>query len=71
MARARKARSPSPLARTPLRVVELFNDRESYFLTFQQWARNLDHNREMVIARFGDSTIVGSAFISGAPPTNS
>jgi cyclopropane-fatty-acyl-phospholipid synthase len=42
------------LARTPLRVVELFNDRESYFLTFQQWARNLDHNREAVIARFGE-----------------
>jgi cyclopropane-fatty-acyl-phospholipid synthase len=42
------------LAHTPLRVTELFNDRESYFLTFQQWARNLDHNREAVIAHFGD-----------------
>jgi hypothetical protein len=41
------------LARMPVGVVELFNDRESYFLALQQWARNLD-NRETVIARFGD-----------------
>lgn len=42
------------LAQTPMRVVELVNDRYSYFLTFQQWARNFDRNRELVIQRFGE-----------------
>lgn len=42
------------LAKTPLRVLEVFNDRYSYFLTFQQWARNFDANRESVVERFGD-----------------
>ena len=42
------------LAQTPLQVLEIFNDRHSYFLTFQQWARNLDDNRESVIERFGE-----------------
>jgi cyclopropane-fatty-acyl-phospholipid synthase len=42
------------LARTPLEVLEIFNDRTSYFLTFQQWARNFDRNRDLVIERFGD-----------------
>ncbi len=37
------------LARTKLEVTEIFNDRESYFLTFQQWARNFDANRDFVI----------------------
>jgi cyclopropane-fatty-acyl-phospholipid synthase len=37
-----------------MRVEELFNDRHSYFLTFQQWARNFDRNREHVIQRFGE-----------------
>ena len=39
---------------TPLRVLEIFNDRYSYFLTFQQWARNFDANREFVVERFGE-----------------
>jgi cyclopropane-fatty-acyl-phospholipid synthase len=42
------------LARTPLRILEVFNDRYSYFLTFQQWARNFETNRDLVIDRFGD-----------------
>jgi cyclopropane-fatty-acyl-phospholipid synthase len=42
------------LARTPLRVLEIFNDRYSYFLTFRQWARNFDANREFIIERFGE-----------------
>ncbi|CAN5227795.1 cyclopropane-fatty-acyl-phospholipid synthase [soil metagenome] len=42
------------LAKTRFEVLEIFNDRESYFLTFQQWARNFEKNREAVIARFGD-----------------
>lgn len=41
------------LARTPLEVLEIRNDRQSYFLTFQQWARNFDRNRDVVIERFG------------------
>lgn len=42
------------LARTPLEVTEIFNDRESYYLTFLQWARNFDNNRDFVIQRFGE-----------------
>jgi len=42
------------LARTKLEVTEIFNDRYSYFLTFQEWARNFDKNRDFVIQRFGD-----------------
>ena len=42
------------LARTKLEVTEIFNDRYSYFLTFQQWARNFDSNRDFVIQRFGE-----------------
>ena len=41
------------LAKTPLEVLEIVNDRQSYFLTFQQWARNFDQKRELVIERFG------------------
>ena len=41
------------LTRTKLEVTEIFNDRYSYFLTFQQWARNFDSNRDFVIQRFG------------------
>jgi len=42
------------LARTPLQVEEIFNDRMSYFRTFVQWARNLDAQKDFVIARFGE-----------------
>ena len=42
------------MARTRLRVRELHDDRYSYFLTFQQWAKNFDQNRQEVIARFGE-----------------
>jgi cyclopropane-fatty-acyl-phospholipid synthase len=42
------------LASTPFHVLEIFNDRYSYFLTFQQWARNFDANREFVVGRFGE-----------------
>jgi cyclopropane-fatty-acyl-phospholipid synthase len=41
------------LSKTALRVIELYNDRYSYFLTFYQWARNFDANREFVVDRFG------------------
>jgi cyclopropane-fatty-acyl-phospholipid synthase len=39
-------------SRFMLRVVH--DDRWSYFLTFQRWARNFEANRERVIARFGE-----------------
>jgi cyclopropane-fatty-acyl-phospholipid synthase len=42
------------LAQTPLEVLEIENDRESYFLTFQQWARNFDRNKDAVVERFGE-----------------
>jgi cyclopropane-fatty-acyl-phospholipid synthase len=42
------------LARTPLEVLEILNDRTNYFLTFQQWARNFDRNRDFVVQRFGE-----------------
>ena len=40
--------------KTPLRITELYDDRHSYFLTFQQWAVNWDANRATVIEKFGD-----------------
>ena len=42
------------LAETPLQVLEIFNDRHSYYLTFLQWARNLDAERDSIVARFGE-----------------
>jgi len=42
------------LARTKFSVLEIFSDRYSYFLTFQQWARNFDANRAFVVERFGE-----------------
>ena len=42
------------LSKTPLEVLELLNDRVSYFLTAKQWAVNFDSNREAIIARFGE-----------------
>jgi cyclopropane-fatty-acyl-phospholipid synthase len=42
------------LAKTPLEIDEIFSDRNSYFLTFQQWARNFDAHRDAVIIKFGE-----------------
>ena len=42
------------LAHTPLELIELHNDRYSYFLTFQQWARNFDGNKASIIEHFGE-----------------
>jgi cyclopropane-fatty-acyl-phospholipid synthase len=41
------------LAKTPLKVKEIVDDRYSYHLTFLQWARNFDANRDFVIEHFG------------------
>ena len=40
--------------RTPFDLVECLNDRHSYYLTFRQWARNLEANKDDVVARFGE-----------------
>ncbi|HWM30521.1 MAG TPA: class I SAM-dependent methyltransferase [Methyloceanibacter sp.] len=42
------------LAKTDLEVMEVQNDRWSYFLTFRQWARNLDAHKDYVRTTFGD-----------------
>ena len=42
------------LAKTDLEVMEVQNDRWSYFLTFRQWARNLESNKDYVRSSFGD-----------------
>ena len=42
------------MARTPLRVSELHDDRYSYYLTFLNWALNFERNRDQVIKRFGE-----------------
>lgn len=42
------------LSRTPFELVEIMNDRHSYYLTFKQWAENLERNKEAVISQFGD-----------------
>lgn len=42
------------LAKTPLQVEEIFNDRLSYFYTFVQWAKNFDAHREFVVGKFGE-----------------
>jgi cyclopropane-fatty-acyl-phospholipid synthase len=43
------------MSKTRLQVEELVNDRHSYYLTFVQWARNLEHNRQIIIERFGET----------------
>jgi cyclopropane-fatty-acyl-phospholipid synthase len=42
------------LAKTPLEVEEIFNDRMSYFYTFRQWAENFDAHKELLAGKFGD-----------------
>ena len=42
------------LAKTPLQVQEIFNDRMSYFHTFVQWAKNFETHRDFVIGKFGE-----------------
>ncbi len=42
------------LSKTPLLMDECHSDRWSYFLTFQQWARNLDAHRDSIQKTFGD-----------------
>jgi cyclopropane-fatty-acyl-phospholipid synthase len=41
------------VSRSPLFVRAIFDDRHSYFLTFQHWAKQFESQREEVVARFG------------------
>jgi cyclopropane-fatty-acyl-phospholipid synthase len=42
------------LAKTPMQVEEIYNDTWSYYLTFVQWAKNLDAHKDMLVSKFGD-----------------
>ena len=42
------------VARTPFQIRSIDDDRLSYFLTFIHWARNLEANRERLVAEFGE-----------------
>lgn len=42
------------LAKTPLELIELFSDRWSYFLTFRQWAKNLERSSDFLRREFGE-----------------
>lgn len=41
------------LAKTPLEIIEIQNDRRNYFLTCKKWAENLEAVRDVVVARWG------------------
>ena len=42
------------VAKTPFEILEIQNDRHSYYLTFKQWAENLDQNKAAIIRDFGE-----------------
>ena len=42
------------VAKTPFEMLEILNDRHSYYLTFKRWAENLEKNKDAVIRAFGD-----------------
>lgn len=44
----------SKLSKVPLELIELFSDRWSYFLTFRQWAQNLERSSEFLRDEFGE-----------------
>jgi cyclopropane-fatty-acyl-phospholipid synthase len=41
------------LARTPFELIQVENDRHSYYLTCRKWAENLEAARDIVINRWG------------------
>ena len=43
------------VAKSPLEVLRVDNDRHNYFLTCRAWARNLEAAREDIIARWGET----------------
>jgi len=42
------------IAKTDFEMLEIQNDRHSYYLTFKQWAENLDRNKDAIIREFGE-----------------
>ncbi|MCZ6858706.1 MAG: class I SAM-dependent methyltransferase [Alphaproteobacteria bacterium] len=42
------------VAKTPFEMLEILNDRHSYYLTFKQWAENLESNKDTIIRDFGE-----------------
>ncbi|HEY6968412.1 MAG TPA: class I SAM-dependent methyltransferase [Candidatus Angelobacter sp.] len=42
------------LAKTPLELISLQNDRHNYLLTTRHWAMNLDRARDEIVQRFGE-----------------
>jgi cyclopropane-fatty-acyl-phospholipid synthase len=42
------------VAKSPFSVRAVHDDRHSYFLTFKQWAQNLEANRERIVSQFGE-----------------
>jgi cyclopropane-fatty-acyl-phospholipid synthase len=44
------------LANTPFRLLGVWDDRHSYFLTAKRWAQNLERNREEIVRVCGEST---------------
>lgn len=44
----------STVAKTPLEVLTVHNDRHSYFLTCKAWAENLELARDEIVSRWGE-----------------
>lgn len=44
----------SAVAKTPLEVLTVHNDRHSYFLTCKAWAENLELARDEIVSRWGE-----------------
>ncbi len=42
------------VAKTPLEVLEVHNDRHNYYLTCKAWAENLDAARDEIVSRWGE-----------------
>jgi cyclopropane-fatty-acyl-phospholipid synthase len=43
------------VAKTPLEVLAVYNDRHSYYLTCKAWAENLESARDEIISRWGET----------------
>ena len=42
------------VAKSPLEVMEVYNDRHNYYLTCKAWAENLEAAREEIVSRWGE-----------------
>lgn len=42
------------VAKTPLEVLEVYNDRHNYYLTCKAWAENLEVFRDEIVSRWGE-----------------